>query len=48
MLIQGILNDEGYTTREAKDSQTAVKIVAGEVPDVIVLDIWESFASRVV
>ena len=40
MLIQGILNDEGYTTREAKDSQTAVKIVAGEVPDVIVLDIW--------
>lgn len=40
MLMQGILNDEGYTTREAKDSQTAVKLIAEKAPDMVVLDIW--------
>jgi two-component system nitrogen regulation response regulator NtrX len=40
MLIQGILNDENYTTQEAGDSQTAVKIMAEKMPDAIVLDIW--------
>jgi len=40
MLIQGILSDEGYTTQEARDAQTAVKIVAEKAPDMVVLDIW--------
>lgn len=40
MLIQGILTDEGYATQEARDAQTAVKIVAEKAPDMVVLDIW--------
>src|ERR1035437_2551241 len=40
MLIQGILSDEGYTTQEASDAQTAVKIIAERAPDMVVLDIW--------
>src|SRR4051812_48211242 len=40
MLIQGLLEDEGYTTRVAKDAQTAVKMIAAEAPDVVMLDIW--------
>ena len=40
MLIQGILDDEGYATRGAKDSQTAVRAIAEKTPDLIVLDIW--------
>lgn len=39
-LIQGILNDDGYATREARDSQTAEKLIAEKTPDVAVLDIW--------
>jgi len=40
MLIQGILSDEGYTTQEARDAQTAVKLIAEKAPDMVVLDIW--------
>ncbi len=40
LLIQGVLNDEGYKTSEARDVQTAVKIIAEKVPDMVVLDIW--------
>lgn len=40
MLIQGILDDEGYKTRGAKDSQTAEKMISENKPDLIVLDIW--------
>ncbi len=40
MLIQGILNDEGYATREAADSATAFQRIAEKVPDVLILDIW--------
>lgn len=40
MLIQGILNDEGYATREAKDAQSAVRIISEQRPDMVVLDIW--------
>jgi two-component system nitrogen regulation response regulator NtrX len=39
-LTQGILNDEGYTTQEAPDAQTAVRIMAEKMPDAVVLDIW--------
>ena len=40
MLIQGILSDEGYKTQEARDAQTAVKLVAEKAPDLVILDIW--------
>ncbi|MBI3441173.1 MAG: sigma-54-dependent Fis family transcriptional regulator [Proteobacteria bacterium] len=40
MLIQGILEDEGYTTCVAKDAQTAVKMIAEDAPDIVMLDIW--------
>ncbi|HYD19556.1 MAG TPA: sigma-54 dependent transcriptional regulator [Patescibacteria group bacterium] len=39
-LIEGILEDEGYKTRSAKDSQTAQKMIAEKEPDLLVLDIW--------
>jgi len=40
LLIQGILDDEGYATKTAKDAQTAVKMIAEKAPDMVVLDIW--------
>lgn len=40
MLIQGILEDEGYKTLEAPNSQIAEDIIAKEAPDMVVLDIW--------
>ncbi len=39
-LIEGILGDEGFKTRSAKDSQTAEKLIAEKEPDLLVLDIW--------
>ncbi len=39
-LIEGILQDEGFKTRSAKDSQTAQKLIAEKEPDLLVLDIW--------
>lgn len=39
-LIQGILEDEGYETRTAPDSQTAEKLIAEKTPDLVILDIW--------
>lgn len=40
MLIEGILEDEGFATRAAKDSQTAIKLIGEKAPDLVVLDIW--------
>ena len=40
LLITGILNDDGYATQEAQDSQTAQKLIAEKAPDLVVLDIW--------
>ncbi len=40
LLIQGILDDEGYKTRIVKDAQTAVTSIAEAAPDVVILDIW--------
>lgn len=40
MLIEGILEDEGFSTRAAKDSQTAMKLIAEREPQLLVLDIW--------
>jgi len=39
-LIQGILEDEGYETREAASSQAAEQALQTKRPDLIILDIW--------
>ncbi len=40
MLIDGVLEDEGYATREASSSDEALAHIADRVPDLIVQDIW--------
>ncbi len=40
LLIAGILNDEGYATREAANSDEAVAQIRQRRPNLIVLDIW--------
>ncbi len=40
MLMAGLLEDEGYTCREAADSDTALKAVAERRPSLVILDIW--------
>ncbi len=39
-LVQGILEDEGYTTRLSANSTEAFKEVQKKQPDLIILDIW--------
>ena len=39
-LISGILEDEGYTTRQAGSSQEALSQVSARRPSLVVLDIW--------
>ena len=39
-LIAGILDDEGYETRLARDSDTALAAIEERRPSMIVLDIW--------
>lgn len=39
-LIQGILEDEGYAIRQAANSDQAYKVIAENIPDLLVLDIW--------
>lgn len=39
-LIQGILEDEGYTTREAANATEAYERIATSVPSLVILDIW--------
>ncbi|MCF8474520.1 MAG: sigma-54 dependent transcriptional regulator [Emcibacter sp.] len=39
-LISGILNDEGYETRVAKDSDEALLEIESRRPSLIILDIW--------
>ncbi len=39
-LISEILTDNGYITRVAKDSETALRAISERVPSAIVLDIW--------
>lgn len=39
-LIKGILEDEGYATRQANGSTKAYAEVEARVPDLLVLDIW--------
>ena len=40
MLMTGILQDEGFETREAWDDATAFAAVSGRRPNVVILDIW--------
>jgi two-component system nitrogen regulation response regulator NtrX len=39
-LVAGILEDEGYTTRTARDSDDALTAIAARRPNLIFLDIW--------
>lgn len=39
-LISGILNDEGYDTRVAGDSDVALKEIDARRPSLLILDIW--------
>lgn len=40
MLISGVLEDEGYETREAASAEAAVEEVAARRPSLVILDIW--------
>ncbi len=39
-LVAGILQDEGYLTRTARDSDDALAAIAGRRPNLVFLDIW--------
>ncbi len=39
-LIAGILHDEGYSTRVARDSESALTAIRSRRPQLVVLDIW--------
>src|SRR5438477_10560586 len=39
-LVAGILQDEGYVTRTARDSDDALNQVAARRPNLVFLDIW--------
>ncbi|MEJ8476796.1 sigma-54-dependent transcriptional regulator [Roseibium algae] len=39
-LIAGILDDEGYGTRIARDSDTAIAAIKDRRPSLVILDIW--------
>ncbi|WP_299443668.1 sigma-54 dependent transcriptional regulator [uncultured Rhodospira sp.] len=40
MAVAGVLEDEGYTCREAVDSDTALAAIAERKPSLVILDIW--------
>ena len=39
-LVAGILQDEGYETRTARDSDSALNSIASRRPNLLFLDIW--------
>ncbi|MBL26945.1 MAG: sigma-54-dependent Fis family transcriptional regulator [Rhodospirillaceae bacterium] len=39
-LVAGLLHDEGYTTREAKDGKSALAAIESRRPGLVILDIW--------
>lgn len=40
MQIAGILDDEGYATREAGSGEAALEAVAARLPSLVILDVW--------
>lgn len=40
LLVSGILDDEGYKTREASSSELALHEIGQRIPSLIILDIW--------
>jgi two-component system, NtrC family, nitrogen regulation response regulator NtrX len=40
MLVEGILRDEGYETRQAGDSDAALAAFSARRPSLVVLDVW--------
>ena len=40
MLIDGILQDEGYETRGAGDAESAINAFRTRRPSLVVLDVW--------
>src|SRR5262245_45860056 len=39
-LVSGLLHDEGYSTRTARDSDSALNAVKNRRPNLVFLDIW--------
>lgn len=39
-LVAGVLEDEGYDTRSAGDSDTALEAIASRRPSLVLLDVW--------
>ncbi len=39
-LVAGILEDEGYSARTARDADTALAAIAARRPNLVFLDIW--------
>ena len=39
-LVSGILDDEGYQTRTASDSDSALEAIKTRRPSLVILDIW--------
>jgi two-component system nitrogen regulation response regulator NtrX len=44
--LRGILEDEGYTVREASSVETALQAVQTRVPDLAILDVWLKTGER--
>jgi two-component system nitrogen regulation response regulator NtrX len=40
VLVAGILDDEGYASRDARDSDAALDMIAERRPSLVLLDIW--------
>ena len=40
MLVEGILRDEGYDTRQAGDAEAAIAAFRARRPGLVVLDVW--------
>lgn len=40
MLMSGVLRDEGYQTRDAADSDSAIAAIQARRPSLVILDIW--------
>jgi DNA-binding NtrC family response regulator len=40
LMLSGILEDEGYATREATDGESALAALNDRLPNLVILDIW--------